>query len=223
MHKLLLKEHNITKLKYLCYTQKDDHISYKGSGKYWRRHIKTNGYDVTTTLLFATDSYDEFVKHAIQFSIDNNIVEDDNWANLRIEDGAGGDTVSNKMWVTDGTTDKYILKSQEIPEGWKRGRCKCVFNDANKQKEFANRVDVKSRANKLKDAWESGRFVRDHSKCGTSGDNNPAKRTEVREKIRNSALNRESVTCPICGKIGKKSPGMYKWHFDNCKYDNSNN
>lgn len=223
MHKLLLKQHNTSGLKYLCYTKKKDHETYKGSGKYWREHVNTHGYDVTTTLLYETESYEEFVKYATEYSLQQNIVEDESWANLRIEDGAGGDTVSDKMWITNGSEERYILKDNPIPIGWKLGRCNSAFNDASKQKELASRVDTKARAKKLKDAWDSGKFIRDHSKCGVSGDNNPAKRPEVREKIRTSALNRETITCPKCGKTGKKSPGMYKWHFDNCNYDNDNN
>jgi hypothetical protein len=27
------------------------------------------------------------------------------------------------------------------------------------------------------------------------------------------------IQCPSCNHLGKKSPGMYRWHFSNCKKD----
>ena len=35
---------------------------------------------------------------------------------------------SNRIWVTNGTEDKYITKDSSIPEGFKRGRCKVGKN-----------------------------------------------------------------------------------------------
>lgn len=53
-----------------------------------------------------------------------------------------------KRWITNGAEDKYHPKDQEIPFGWKYGRCKCVFNDSKNQKEFnlkANRNSEKQK------------------------------------------------------------------------------
>jgi hypothetical protein len=102
--------------------------------------------------------------------------------------GNGGDTVSWKQWITDGVVDKYIDKTQLIPEGWKKGRSNCIFNNSDKQKEFSAKSDRKKFAETMKQKWASGEFVRDHSRCGTRGDDNPAKRPEVREKIKEAAL-----------------------------------
>jgi hypothetical protein len=194
MHKLLIKTHNDTGLKYLCYTKKKNHDSYKGSGKYWLRHLKTHGNNITTELILETEDYDEFRKVAVQKSVELNIVESNEWANLRIEDGDGGDTVSNKRWITNGVTDKYALITEDLPAGWRLGRSKCVFNDPKKQAEFASRIDPKKRGMSIKAAWDSGKFdKRDHSKCGNSGDENVAKRPEVKEKIRQAALKTSDV------------------------------
>lgn len=144
MHKLLIKTHNITGLKYLCYTQKKDHSSYTGSGKHWKRHIKEHGYDVTTELIFESELYDDFVKIAREYSKTYDIVNSKAWANLRIEEGDGGDTVSNKCWITNGTIDVYHLKSETIPKGWRKGRSKCVFNDSAKQKQFGAKANKNS-------------------------------------------------------------------------------
>ena len=100
----------------------------------------------------------------------------------------GGSTTSGKIWITNGTVDNYIFNFETIPEGWKRGRSNCVFKDAKKQREFSSRVDRKKCGEQIKKAWDEGRFNRDHSKCGTLGDKNPAKRPEVREKMKAAAL-----------------------------------
>lgn len=137
----MIKTHNVTGLKYLCYTQKEDHNSYTGSGKIWKRHIKEYGYDVKTELLFQTEVYEDFVKVAKEYSEKHNVVNDSSWANLKIEEGDGGDTVSNKHWITDGVQDKYDLKTNAIPEGWRKGRSNCIFKNSSKQKEFNNRAN----------------------------------------------------------------------------------
>lgn len=135
--------------------------------------------------------------------------------------GEGGNTTSNKRWVTNGEVNKYIDKDAEIPKGFYYGR-KCVFSNPDLQKEFAKRVDLKKRGNSIKLAWDSGNFNRDHSKCGVSGEKNSSKRKEVKDKIKQKAIERtkELIMCPHCGKVGKQSVGMFNWHFDKCKNKN---
>ena len=72
-----------------------------------------------------------------------------------------------------------------------------------------------------KKAWAEGRVKRDHSKCGTKGDNNPSKRPEVRAKNsgKNHYSNRDGYikpTCPHCG-ISSTLTNIKRWHGDNCK------
>lgn len=223
MHKLMIKTHTITGLKYLCYTQRDDHITYTGSGVLWKKHLKVHGDIFSTQLLYETENYKEFVEYARDISIKFNVVNDISWANLKLEEGDGGDTVSNRIWITDGENNKYIINTCEIPDKWYKGRSNCVFNDKNKQAEFSKRTDRVKAGISIKKTWDEGRFIRDHSKCGVSGDKNPSKRKEVKAKISLAALNRPNITCPHCGKIGKQSPGMYKFHFEKCKYNGKNN
>lgn len=185
MHTLMVKTHLITGLKYLCYTRKTGKAfdEYLGSGTAWKRHLAEHGELVDTQIIFQTENAAEFKKFAIQKSIELDVVSSLEWANLKIEEGDGGDTVSRKIWVTDGNVDRYHNASEDIPEGWKRGRSRCVFNDPSKQKEFNARVNTKERGSKIKQAWDEGRFERDHSKCGKRGPENPACRPEVKAKI----------------------------------------
>ena len=90
---LYKKTHNKTGIMYLGKTEKDP-FQYKGSGKIWKSHIKKHGYDVTTEILGVFETIEDFRKEAIRISEELNIVSSPNWANLRIEEGDGGDTSS---------------------------------------------------------------------------------------------------------------------------------
>ena len=87
---LYVKTHNITGLKYFGKTTKPDPEKYKGSGIYWKKHIKKHGYDVKTEIIGTFDNEELCNGAALKFSIDNNIVESYLWANLRDENGLDG-------------------------------------------------------------------------------------------------------------------------------------
>jgi len=190
-HKLMIKSHNITGLKYLCYTRSEgaQYTTYKGSGKRWKEHLKKHGADISTELIYETACKKDFVKKATEISLHYNVVEDSNWANLKHETGDGGDTVSNRMWINNGETTKYHFKNEPIPSGWKKGRLNCVFNNKQFQAELRSRQDPNKKSEAMRKAWKDGKMdKRDHTKCGRSGDLNPAKRPEVRKKIQEAAL-----------------------------------
>ena len=86
MFYLYLKKHNETGLQYLGYT-KNNPKKYKGSGIYWKRHIKQYGYNVTTEILFKSESIDEISKMGKYYSNLWDIVNNKNFANLCEEDG----------------------------------------------------------------------------------------------------------------------------------------
>lgn len=90
---LYIKTHNITGLKYFGKTNKSDYTKYKGSGTYWVRHVNAHGNDVSTELYGVYDAKSaELVEDAVKFSIDNDIVNSVEWANIEIENGLDGRT-----------------------------------------------------------------------------------------------------------------------------------
>ena len=93
-HYLMLKTHNKTGLKYLCYTTKEDPFKYPGSGKRWKNHLQKHGGDIHTEILGDYETKDELIRMGRVYSEEWNVVEDDGFANLRIEEGDGGDTSS---------------------------------------------------------------------------------------------------------------------------------
>lgn len=88
-YKLMIKTHLLTNLKYLCVTIKEDYQAYTGSGREWKKHLKENGNLFKTTLLFETDDRIEFSKQCLNKSIQFDIVNSSEWANLTIEYGGG--------------------------------------------------------------------------------------------------------------------------------------
>lgn len=95
---LYIKTHNITGLKYFGKTTRNVY-DYKGSGKYWLSHLKKHGNDVTTEIVaqFEDNDQSSCEEYALNFSIENNIVESKEWANLILEDGLRGFPVGNKL------------------------------------------------------------------------------------------------------------------------------
>ena len=83
------KRHLKTDLNYFGKTINDPY-SYNGSGIYWKEHLKVHGKEIETVQVWKFNDITECSKFAIEFSVANNIVESDKWANLILEDGLGG-------------------------------------------------------------------------------------------------------------------------------------
>jgi len=127
---LYIKIHNKTGLKYFGKTSSRDPLKYRGSGTRWLNHINYHGYDVSTDIIGYFTDEEECKKVALDFSAKNNITESLQWANIILEDGigygAGLEGIRNSQygsyWVTDGTHNKKIKKTESIPPGWVKGR-----------------------------------------------------------------------------------------------------
>lgn len=99
---LYIKQHSITNLKYFGKTIQDPH-RYMGSGKYWKPHIKKHGKEYVTTIwtkLF--ENKEELVEFALAFSELFDIVESNDWANLKPENGIDGLDSDSAIKYTSG-------------------------------------------------------------------------------------------------------------------------
>ena len=85
---LYIKTHQKTGLKYFGKTARDPY-KYKGSGTYWKLHLRKHGNHVDTEVL-GCYTEDEVVVVATKFSHDHNIAESSEWANLIDENGLDG-------------------------------------------------------------------------------------------------------------------------------------
>jgi len=87
---LYVKQHASTGLKYFGKTTRHNPYSYKGSGTYWRHHLKQHGRHVNTLEVWGFDDMDQCTAFALEYSRVNNIVASDDWANLVEETGLDG-------------------------------------------------------------------------------------------------------------------------------------
>lgn len=104
---LYVKTHNTTGLKYFGKTIRLNSIhSYKGSGVYWRRHLKVHGKNYTTELLGIWQNEEKLIEYAKKFSEENNIVKSELWANMVCEEGLQG--------ASSG--DSNVAKRQDVKQ-----------------------------------------------------------------------------------------------------------
>lgn len=89
--RLYIKQHSITGLKYFGKTIRDPY-TYLGSGTRWNNHIRKHGKEFVETLWVSEPYTDaKLIKEvALKFSLENNIVESNEWANLILENGIDG-------------------------------------------------------------------------------------------------------------------------------------
>ena len=87
---LYKKTHKVTGLQYLGKTARPDPYSYPGSGKRWRAHLDKHGYYFDTEILVESEDPTEIAKMGVHYSNLWNVVDDENWANLKPESGDGG-------------------------------------------------------------------------------------------------------------------------------------
>jgi hypothetical protein len=118
---LYIKTHNITGLKYFGKTISDPH-KYKGSGTRWLNHLSVHGNNVTTEILGYYEVLEECINAALDFSERNKIVENEDWANLVIEDGIDGFTTDHgkrvrNNWENLSEDEKQIRRENSNP--WK--------------------------------------------------------------------------------------------------------
>jgi hypothetical protein len=133
LYKLMVKTHNITGLKYLCITKKDDYLSYKGSGVYWKRHLKKYGRDISTELIYESDNYEDFIIVCIYTSIKLEVVSSEEFANLVNETGYINTDGFKKFW-------KYI--SDSLKKDIIERRTKSIKNNHWTKKESSNDVKL---------------------------------------------------------------------------------
>jgi hypothetical protein len=124
--RLYIKE--LAGIKYFGKTSRNPY-KYFGSGTIWKDRIKKYGKDNIKTLWVSEIFYDpqQIHDHALNFSKENRIVESDNWANMKPEDGLTGGRPGKGRKQPGAGKKSWETKVQKgtpkvgTPESYKRG------------------------------------------------------------------------------------------------------
>lgn len=143
-HFLMLKIHKKTRMKYLCksssekiFTQGIEYLfQYKGSGKRWLNHLRKNGNDVETIILYGTSCKEDLKRVGLQFSKSWDVVNREDFANLTEESGDGGKTWQgreHKSWKLNEQAKKNIGKGskKKFQEGFRLPQWEHMKGDNN--------------------------------------------------------------------------------------------
>jgi len=103
VYKLYVKTHTKTGLRYLGFTTKNP-FTYAGSGLYWTRHLDTHGHDVRTVVIHEAESMAELKHWGKYYSAMWNVVESEQWANLKDEEGQGNSSETAKRLMNQPET-----------------------------------------------------------------------------------------------------------------------
>jgi hypothetical protein len=165
---------------------KDNPNCYIGSGKYWKVHLKSHGYtykDVKTWILHETVDESELVRIGTYYSNLFNVVESDSWANLKNEDGTGGDTSKSK------TKEQYIAIGKKAAET-KRLNGYTVSEEA--------RMNMRLAKLGKPGPW---RGKKRPDMCGSNNYNSSEEgRKRLSEALK--GVKQKVITCPMCGQQG---------------------
>ena len=201
---LYIKQHSVTGLKYFGKTTAKDPYKYKGSGPDWVLHLKENGSEhVITTIVFGPCTDSEVIsKWATEFSIKNNIVKSDKYANRKIENGLDGAVAGEKGKPCSAETKQKI--SDALIGRTQSAETKQKIHDT-----------LKGKPSPLKGRPSPKKGKPSPNKGRPSPKKGKPCSTETKQKMRKPHGPHKQVECPHCGTIGGIS-AMKRWHFDTC-------
>jgi hypothetical protein len=120
---LYIKQHSVTGMLYFGKTTRNPE-TYKGSGIYWKRHLKKHGEVVETLwycLFYDKETCSEFAK---LISKSNDIIKSNHWANLIDENGLDGAPAGHEsFWnPTEEERLKLSIRSKKLweDEGYRK-------------------------------------------------------------------------------------------------------
>lgn len=178
---LYKKTHNQTGFKYLGKTESDPY-TYRGSGTRWNRHLGVHGNDVSTEVLRECESNDEIRQWGEYYSTLWNVVESDEWANLKAESGDGGSYPHREETKQRLSRVKKGLPAHNKGVKWSQERKdrQAGMNLGDRNPMFGRRVVnngienlVIENTDPIPEGYVAGAIQRMGNKKGRSGDSNP--------------------------------------------------
>lgn len=237
---LYIKRHKITGKKYFGKTTKPDPVKYTGSGKYWIRHINKHGKDHVETIWTQWfTNQQECTEYALRFSVENNIVESDEWANQMLEDGLTGNgspgrkssalaiatvKANNKKRLENGThlflnkefkqeNAKKLLENGTHPVFKLHTNWTCSHCGFESRGNVQYKQHIKSK--KCLDFFIPKETSKDRV---TKGTHNFLGSELQKKRVENGTHPSQfQWTCEVCNKSGKGKGIFTRFHGNNCK------
>jgi hypothetical protein len=202
---LYLKIHRKTKLKYLGKTVQNPY-TYKGSGKYWKSHLKTHGNDVKTVIIKECSDKEELESLGRYYSEKWDVKNSPNFANLKEESGDGGDTSEH---INYKVLNRNKGKTYEDIYGEDAERLRSV------RRETVGKNSSKRKGKTLVELYGKERaeeITRANSEKH-KGSRNPLTE-ETKRRISEKAKGRKypKLECSVCGKMIPSN--NHKRHMD---------
>lgn len=191
-------------------------FSYRGSGKRWLSHLAKYEFrsnDCKTYILHETANKQELIRLGLYYSNLFNVVNSDQWANLKVEEGDGGATrlgMKNKKETNQKISESHI-------------GLKHTSDTIEKLRIIAkNRIHTEE-SNKRRSETLSGRKrpveVVEKIKKGLTGRKLSSSHVEALKGPREPYGKQVICKCEYCGVEGGKN-SITRWHNDNCKHKN---
>lgn len=206
---LMVKQHEITGLKYFCKTIRKNPYEYRGSGIFWNRHIKIYGIDNIKTIwceLFTNEN--DLIEFATLFSDFYDVVNSNEWANLIIEDGLTGFLSENsKIIQKERIKNKtHHFLSGNIQKAYQLNRVENgthVWLSGDQQRKVQNALVLQNKHRFCNSDYQRNVSINSNAKRLADGSHNAI----------------QIYKCPHCDKSGK-GLAMFRHHFNNCKRAN---
>jgi hypothetical protein len=220
---LYIKEHSVTRLRYLGKTTKSDPYKYQGSGKHWVRHINKHGLDHVKTIWVSEPFTDKsrLVEFAMLMSEELDVVKSNNWANLKEENGLDGAIPGVTPWNKGiPRTDEEKQAMSQARKGfvaWNKG-VPCKEETKSKLKDRKRTEETKL---KIQSARAKQVIIHSEETKKKISDSHKGKIVTEETKFAMRKPKRK-IVCPHCNMLGG-SNNMYRWHFNNCKLKGNNN
>lgn len=194
--RLYIKRHTTTGLKYLGKTIHNDVSSYAGSGTRWTSHLRKHGKHLVVNDWISDWFYNphDLQDFALLLSETLNVVESDEWANLKPEYGVEGNRPVGKLNGMYGSSRKGE---------------KATFYGKKHSDETKLLISQKNTGQKMPESQckaTSARMLK----------TNPMDNAASRKKLSETKLKIPKKKCPHCER--SFDPGNYaKSHGDKCK------
>lgn len=204
---LYIKQHTVTGLLYFGKTvlAHDKMLEYRGSGTYWKKHLRTHGKKHIVTLWYCLfydqDTIREFA-----------LMCSECWDIIRAKDSNGKKIWANLVYETG--TYATNMSGENNPFYGKRHSA-----ESNEKNRLAHTGKLHS-DNSIEKMIKSrtGKPCKESAKLKISIANKNKRKSDIHKlHLKEAKSNQIILTCPHCLKSSKGAAVMYRWHFDNCK------